>query len=145
MPKELIPGIIGLGAGIFGIVIAIVSVMFTFLLIGGLVFWVIQRKNQADAIRAAAQSWPGTLGVITYSQVQVHSSGESTSVNPVIRYSYTIGDQTYQGDCIRAGDKKMRTQRGGSEPYNTVERYPVGSEITVYYDPANPTNCALER
>lgn len=145
MPTELIPGAIGVGAGIFGILIAIGSALFTFLLVGGMVFWFIQRKGQADAIRAAAQSWPGASGVILYSQVQVHSGGESTSVVPVIRYSYEVNGQTFQGDCIRAGDKKMRIQRGGAAPYNTVERYPVGTAVTVFYDPANPANCALER
>jgi len=140
MPKELIPGAAnGIGAGIFGILLAIGSVLFTFLIMGGLVFWFVQRKNQADASRAAAQSWPGAPGVIVYSQVQVHSGGESTSVVPVIRYSYEVNGQTYQGNCIRAGDKKMRIQRGGSAPYDTVERYPVGSNVTVFYDPADPT------
>lgn len=105
-----------MGAGIFGILIAIGCALFTFLLMGGIVFWILQRKGQADAIRAAAQSWPGASGVILYSQVQVHSGGESTSVVPVIRYSYEVNGQTFQGDCIRAGDKKMRIQRGGAAP-----------------------------
>lgn len=36
-------------------------------------------------------------------------------------------------------------ESGGSWAYKVVERYPVGAQVMVYYDPSNPSDAILER
>jgi hypothetical protein len=38
----------------------------------------------------------------------------------------------------------MRITSSG-DAYKTIDRYPVGAIVTVYYNPANPAEAALER
>ena len=55
--------------------------------------------------------------------------------------------QVFQGHRVRAGDEFGRVRTAGTESSasNTVARYPSGSCVVVYFDPANPANSALER
>jgi len=50
----------------------------------------------------------------------------------------------YTSSQIKAGDIHMSVY-GSRKAYDTVDRYPVGAEVTVYYDPENPEQSALER
>ena len=59
-------------------------------------------------------------------------------------YQYEVNGQSYQGQRIKASDKFMSIRISG-EAQATVARYPAGSRVTVYYDPNNPSESALER
>jgi hypothetical protein len=72
------------------------------------------------------------------------SGGEVTSVSAYVLYEYEVQGQTYQSTQIKAGDRFIRS--GSSrDAYQTVDQYPPGTLVTVYYDPANPAESALER
>ncbi len=94
-------------------------------------------------MKEASQGWVSTRGRVIKSRVEV-SGGEMTSVSPRVIYEYMVGAIEYQGDQIRAGEKfwAARTSR---DAYDTIDRYPEGMAVTVYYNPANPTESALER
>lgn len=111
--------------------------------IAGVLWLVSKRKTQADTLRAASTRWPGTVGRVLKSRVEV-SGGDHTSVRPYVLYEYLVAGQRYEGQQIRAGDKFMTTYTS-RQAYDTVDLYPVGSEVTVYYDPANPSESALAR
>jgi hypothetical protein len=56
-----------------------------------------------------------------------------------ISYSFSVGAQTYHGNRIGLGEPDS------AEIVATLQRYPQGKIVTVHYDPANPSECILER
>ena len=119
-----------------------VIVPLIFLVGFGIFFY--RRYQQGNAARASAQSWPSTSGIVLTSSVQVRRSNRSRSEYPVVVYQYGVNGKSYQGQRIKASDKFMSVRVFG-EAQATVARYPVGSRVTVYYDPNNPSESALEK
>jgi hypothetical protein len=60
------------------------------------------------------------------------------------KFQYNVYGNEYSNSQIKAGDIHMSTY-GSRGAYDIVDKYPVGSEVTVYYDPENPQLSALER
>jgi hypothetical protein len=129
---------------LFGILGAILSLTLPPLILLGFVLFFWKRTRQADALRAAAHSWPGAPGVVLASEVRINS-GQATTLYPFIRYRYEVGGQVFEGTRIRAGDERLRIQMGDAAAYETVERHPIGASLTVFYNPVNPAESALER
>ncbi|MDF2117056.1 DUF3592 domain-containing protein [Roseiarcaceae bacterium H3SJ34-1] len=96
-----------------------------------------------EARRAAR--WPQTSGRIVKSGVEVrrHQFPDSpvTVTNvPAVVYEFTALGRKCRGTRISIGEDS-----GGANLEATLRRYPVGAVVTVYYDPADPKNCVLER
>jgi len=143
---EWFPWLFGGGTALtilFTVVIIVCSTLPFALIFGGIGYWIYKRSKQAGEVRASSQSWLQTTGNVITSRVEV-SGGDHTSVSPRVIYQYTVGAQTYQGDQIRAGDHLFRVTASG-DAYNTVDRYPVGAQVVVFYNPANPAQACLER
>jgi hypothetical protein len=89
-----------------------------------------------------ASGWPSTNGVVTASSVEARSSGEDEGFTdyPVVRYSYQVGGQAFQGNRIALGP-----ETGGSGARKTVARYATGAPVTVFYNPQNPAEAILEK
>lgn len=95
-------------------------------------------------VRKAAQ-WPSAMGKVTRSSVEAHhSKGTSDTVQvrnmPVVTYEFTANGRKWTGDRISIGEDS-----GGANTQATLQRYPVGAMVKVYYDPKNPKDCVLER
>ena len=103
-----------------------------------------RRYQQSNAARASAQSWPSTTGVVLSSSVQVRRTNRSRSEYPLVVYQYEVNGKSYQSQRVKASDKFMSVRISG-EAQATVARYPVGSSVTVYYDPNTPSESALEK
>jgi hypothetical protein len=131
----------GLFAGIAGI---ICSVTIPILVIGGIGYLLYRRNQQSMAYRQSTQTWLSTTGTVLMSSVQTSHSGRSHSTYPVVVYSYAVNGQSYQSQRIKAGEQFLNVRVAG-QAQATVARYPIGASVTVYYDPANPAECALER
>jgi hypothetical protein len=115
--------------------------------LGGIVWggwWLVKRLNTASTMNQMAATWPTTQGKVLQSRVEVHSRGEHTSVIPKIVYEYEVGGTKYQSDMVRAADKVVRWTNS-QEAYAMVDRHPADSDVTVYYNPANPAQSALYR
>lgn len=95
-------------------------------------------------------AWPSTTGVILSTTVEEDMRTDRTShgrrrtrrtYTPAVRYEYVVEDTTYLGHRIRAGDY------GGDEgwAYGVANRYPVGTEATVYYNSDDPGSTVLEQ
>jgi hypothetical protein len=137
----IITGLIGTLGGLFsGLCACILPVVF---LVGFGIF-MYRRSQQGKAAKEAAQAWPGTLGIVLSSSVQSRRSGNSTSIYPVVIYQYQVSGQTYQGQTIKAGEQFFSVRIMG-DAQATAARYPVGAQVMVYYNPANPKESALER
>ncbi len=92
-----------------------------------------------------AAKWAETMGRVTRSNVDVSPqarSGDPDSVKtiPAIDYTFTVDGASYTGNRIAIGEDS-----GGPNLKATLQRYPLGAIVKVYYDPADPTNSLLER
>lgn len=111
----------------------------------GLGIFIYRRSKMRDAAKQSAQSWPGTMGVVTMSTLQIRrSSNNSRSEVPVVGYQYQVDGQSYTGGTIKAGEQYFNVRLWG-EAQKVIDRYPVGAQVMVYYNPANPAESALER
>jgi hypothetical protein len=103
-----------------------------------------RRARRAAAVRAAAAAWAQTGGTVLSTSIRVRRVGQSRSEIPVVIYSYEVDGRPYQSHRVRAGDETGQIKVIG-DVSGMLDRYPVGSNVTVYYDPDDPANAALER
>lgn len=121
------------------------AIIIPILIIGGIGYFLYKRNQQSVAHRQAAQNWATATGTILMSSVQSSSSSTGGySIYPVIVYQFEVNGKTYQSQNLRAGDKYLKVNIP-SQAQQTVDKYPIGAKVTVYYDPSNPAECALER
>ena len=133
----LLGGLLGILGGLCAFIVPVVL-----LIIFGIFMY--RRNQQSKAAKEAAQTWPGTMGVVLSSSVQSRRSGNSTSTYPVVIYQYQVNGKPYQGQTIKAGEQFFNVRVIG-EAQATANRYPVGAQVMVYYNPAKPQESALER
>jgi hypothetical protein len=74
-------------------------------------------------------SWPSVWGTITGSQMEVSETTESDgtrsrSYTAHVAYKYSVGGRSFDGKQVTPG--------------GSVERYPAGARVKVFYEPANP-------
>jgi hypothetical protein len=87
--------------------------------------------------RAPEAPWPQTSGTVISSTVQVSARAGHRDEHPLVYYAYQVAGIVYQGNRIRRSGNGLPATR-------TVDRYPAGAAVVVYYDPLNPGHSALE-
>ncbi len=108
---------------------------------------------------AGSSDWPTTQGVIVSSEIQsISRTRESTRrqrkkfgvrrvkrytvYRPLVTYRYTVNGQTYtQRNLDVNGSSEYRKQ---SSVQAVIEKYAPGREVTVYYNPNDPSDAMLE-
>jgi uncharacterized membrane protein YbaN (DUF454 family) len=133
--------ILGGLTAILGGICATVLPLIIFIVLG---IFLYRRSQQGKAAKEAAQSWSGTMGTVLMSSVQSKHTGRSISIYPVVVYQYEVHGKTYQSQTIKAGEQFFNVRIMG-QAQETVNRYPIGAQVMVYYNPANPQESALER
>ena len=112
-----------------------------FILLGLVGYGVIQWA--AGRIDATAK-WPSVTGRIVTSEVDrgMSRTGRTWRYGDIanIRYAYTVNGQRYECEQLRMFP--MLHSSDGT-PSELVARYPAGTSVTVYYDPANPGDALL--
>ena len=89
-------------------------------------------------------SWPSVKGRVLSSEI-VESSGLTpdgvpfSSFKPVIRFQYTINAVDFMS--IHIGQAVL--QANHPSLLQLSERYPVGTTVTVHFDPLNPNEAIL--
>ncbi len=96
-------------------------------------------RSQLAAIRQA-RSWPTANATILGSSISSQQIGEGEMYEPKVRYAYEVAGQRYESERIRFG-RFWESQNGARA---ILERFPVGSSVPVYYDPADPAIATLE-
>lgn len=91
-----------------------------------------------------ASSWSQAPGRIIRSQMGVRRPPEGNEIGtvvnvPAVTYSFSVGGVTHQGTRVSLGDIS------GKYAQEASRRYLAGASVTVYYDPADPSDCVLER
>ena len=130
--------------GLLGVFGAICATVVPLIILVGLGIFIYRRSQQGKVAKEAAQSWSGTMGTVLTSTVQSKRTGNSTSTYPVVIYQYEVNGKSYQSQTIKAGEQFFNVRILG-EAQATANRYPVGAQVMVYYNPANPQESALER
>lgn len=94
--------------------------------------------------------WPAAQGKILSTDIEVRKSTSrdhraglnrtTTSHHGVVKYEYAVSGQTFESDRI------SYKSYGGSQEHakKVVAAYPVGSSVTVHYNPGNPAESVLE-
>ena len=92
-----------------------------------------------------ATHWPSTSARVTRSEAKAvhsnHSNVTEVRNRAAIEYEFKIGTSAYKGSRVRIeGDvaDNAKTQKA-------LDRYPVGANVPVYYNPENPEEVVLER
>jgi hypothetical protein len=133
------------GSGLLITIVSVIcSVVLPLLILGGLGYFLYKRNQQSMAYRQSAQAWQSTTGTIMMSSVQSSYSGGSHSTYPVVVYQYEVHGQRYQSQRIKAGEQFLNVRISG-QAEAAVQKYPIGSTVTVYYNPSNPAESVLER
>ena len=133
---------------IVGPLIGVLCGGFFLLLFLGLGIFLIYRTQQSKKKAQISQNWPSIPGQITDSHVSRSQSTDSdgdtsTSYSARVAYTYQVGGQAYSGHNIAFGFNPSYSNE--SKAQATAARYVVGSQVTVYYDPSNPSDAVLER
>jgi hypothetical protein len=109
-----------------------------------LIYYSFRSRKKADA----SQGWPSTNGLVTEARVSHSTStdadGEAQdSYSPQVRYHYSIAGQEYEGSKISFGMQQSFSSRSKAE--QALTSFPQGSQVALYYNPANPSEAVLER
>jgi len=86
-------------------------------------------------------SWPVARGKITYAQAVPQKVKKSQEYRASLKYTYTVNGSSYTGRRITASDVYLKTLSSAND---ILRKYPVGGEVSVHYDPANPGTSLLE-
>jgi len=117
-----------------------------FLAIGlGLAWW--GKGYLADA--QATAKWPTVEGTVLETRIHTYKSTSgsgskkrtTTMYEPIVVYRYEVDGKTYTHDQVEFASGGSSS---ASSAKKTIHRYPVGSKVTVYYDPELPQNALLE-
>ncbi len=88
-----------------------------------------------------AQTFAHTTGYITHSEVTTDNSGDDSPTHGVnIRYHYEVNNRSFEGDRFRYGAGSS-SDSGWAE--RAVNQNREGAEVTVYYNPGNPSESVL--
>ena len=83
--------------------------------------------------RHRTEGSPGHTDFVTDETLETRNFAE-------VAYEFAVGGKTCRGSRI-----DLSTDSGNVEVVETLKRYPAGAIVTVFYDPADPTQCILER
>lgn len=100
---------------------------------------------RSSAAARAAAGWAAVPGTVTaVDVVPVEQRGRVPFTVPAARvaYSYTYGDRSYSGDRLRADGDPVSPQSAAGQAWLALS---PGASVTVYVNPADPAQAALER
>ena len=99
--------------------------------------------NSISSIQKGSDSenWPSTTGYIISSNIVRHPSKHGYTYGANITYQYSINDHTYSSNRISYGDY---SSSDGEHANQLVTQYYVGRNVTVFYNPKNPSEAILE-
>src|SRR5450756_1774792 len=96
-----------------------------------LLIWFFLRRQARASLR-----WPSVPGRIVDSRlVQTRDADGDTSTAASVTYAYAVGGAPLQGNRVSIGSGNARA---------SVQKYPAGTDVRVFYDPNKPSLDVLE-
>ncbi len=117
-----------------------------FVFIGGIIATIAGIRNRRKG--SASQNWPAAGGLITNGWIEENQDTDdegftSTTYTPKWEYQYQVGQQTHSSSRVSFGGVTGYGRRKRAE--EELNRFPINSQLRVYYDPANPSDAVLIR
>jgi hypothetical protein len=108
-----------------------------------LVLWKIGKLRRAVA---AAKTWPSTRGRIVEGSIRERSiplprGGRAVEYHAIVVYDYAVAGRGYRSSYFNVDGPQVFSFRRRAEEH--LKKWPPGTEVTVYYDPARPDRAAL--
>jgi hypothetical protein len=91
----------------------------------------------------ASEGWPSVAGRVVHSDVARERRSDGTRYWPDVRYEYEVDGRRYTSRQLTAWERRFSIKEAGAAR-RWADRYPEGSEVTVYYDPDDPHDGILE-
>jgi len=93
-----------------------------------------------------SNDWPQAQGEVTSSELvqrsRTHRSGKRITVHSAkINYQYPVGQQAFTSHQYKWADRNGSTQ----VEQDMRQQYPTGAKVTVFYNPNNPSESALQK
>ena len=92
-----------------------------------------------------SRSWPRTVGTLVSTEVKRTLTNDipvnSVSYEPCVKYTYSVRGQQNEHDKLTAAVTPGIREPAGAAAI--VARYPVGHQVTVFYNPADPGDAVL--
>jgi hypothetical protein len=92
-----------------------------------------------------SRSWPRTVGTVVSAEVKrTVTNGipvNSVSYEPYVKYTYSVRGQQYAHDKLTAAVTPGIREPAGAGAI--VAKYPIGHQVTVFYNPADPGDAVL--
>ncbi len=100
-------------------------------------WFLLRRKSQAS------MKWPSARGRVVASDVnRCRDNDGNWAEEARVVYEYVVNGASFKGNRITFGGASSGNR---SAARKTIERYPAGVEVDVFYDPAQPGAAVLER
>jgi hypothetical protein len=121
---------------------------FVFLFAIGMgVIWLVITVQGMQAARES-ETWHSTNGVIEETWVErderTDADGEIEDYyKPYLKYSYLVNNRTYSSQRVDFGPQRSYGRASGANKF--LAQYLVGSQVEVFYDPAEPGQAVLVR
>ncbi|MFO7627575.1 MAG: DUF3592 domain-containing protein [Candidatus Fermentibacteraceae bacterium] len=90
------------------------------------------------------RGWPGAGGVVIRSEIVRIDDGESIIYRPLVQCSYQVDGTGHTTEALHPGYEN-HSSSFESRWRKLVESYPVGTEVTVTYNPQNPSEAYLRK
>ena len=108
-----------------------------------LLFFAIRTRRKSSA----SMAWPSTTGQISTASVRQNSAtDEDGHVNftysPIVEYDFPVNGQAFKGRRINYGITASPTREAAQKE---VDRFPIGRQVTVFYNPEKPSEAVLEK
>ena len=89
-----------------------------------------------------SKSWPAADGIVTVSEFTSNRDDDgSVTYGASIAYDYNFNDIPLTGSNVHFGQYSSGDPSYGR---SIVQKYPVGMQVRVYYDPDDPSTSVLE-
>lgn len=88
-------------------------------------------------------SWPNAPGTVLESELDQYEDEEDGRMyRAIVVYEYSLDGADFESDRIWLDGNFSTSDR--TLIFETLKKYPVGQQVTVFYNPASPAESALE-
>ncbi len=98
-------------------------------------FRIFRRLMQAATWGEDSSSWPATNGIVTHSGIVRHPGEGGSTYTVEVEYDYEVNHVDYHGKRV-GFELKLDLSQSAAKDF--IAKYPVGSKVTVYYEPEDP-------
>lgn len=116
---------------------------------GGLIVFglvLIVMGNSINGPQGVTAGWASTEGVVMGHNIDSYSDWSGSNYLafycPEVQYTFSVNGVLYKGEWVTPFNDSVVDQ---SYALGVLARYPIGSTVTVYYDPQDPRYAVLER